>query len=61
MFFYLISCLVFLSLVTTNINCFLTKEFARIKKFEKRNIMAGFRQLYFFFLHGFPIPGIFDS
>ena len=50
----------FLSLATTNIDCFLTKKFVKTKKFEKRNIMAGFRQLYFF-LHGFPILGICDS
>ena len=55
MFFYLISncCLVFLALATTNIDCFLTKKFVKTKKFEKKNIMAGFRQ-HFFLLHGFP-------
>ena len=53
----LISCL---SLATTNIDCFLTKKFVKTKKFEKGHIMGGFRQL-FFFLHGFPILGIFDS
>ena len=46
-FFYLISCL-FLSLATTNIDRFLTKKFVKTKKFEKKNIMAGFRQLYLF-------------
>ena len=60
-FFYLISCLVFLHcMATTNKDCYLTKKFVKTKKFEKRNIMAGFRQLYFF-LHGFPILGIIDS
>ena len=47
---YLISCLIFLSLATTNIDCFLTKKFVNSKKFEKRNIMAGFRQLFFFYV-----------
>ena len=34
-------------MATTNIDCFLTEKFVATKKFEKRNIMAGFRQLFF--------------
>ena len=58
--FYLISCLVFFYHWLQQIyRLFSNQEFVKTKKFEKRNIMAGFRQLYFF-LHGFPILGIFD-
>ena len=39
--------IIFSITVSINIYCFLTKKFVATKKFEKRNILAGFRQLCF--------------
>ena len=58
--FYLIICLFFFITGCNKYKVFSNQQFVKTKKFEKRNIIAGFRQLYFF-LHGFQILGIFDS